>query len=540
MSTAIRIVAGGRPAQTVVPQEVQLRRPLTGTLAQAGFVLNTRCGERGLCRGCELESSNGLRMKACQVVTEDVQGLTLTIPPQSLLTGRVSIVADFRPRCEFELNPTYRRPMADAYGLCVDIGTTTVVLAAVRLSDGKVIGKASHLNAQVRMGDDVMTRIGRCADADELAEARRLLFSETLLPAWKELRAAHGLEPLALAGVVVAGNTTMLHIFAGEDPSGMGSVPFAPRFLGTREIANADLPLEAEWGELQQVDVSWLLLPGFGAFVGADIAAGWMASGMVDAVGPTLLIDLGTNGEMVVHVDGKLLACATAAGPAFEGVQLRWGTRAVEGSVSRIHGPTLAQRSSALALECIGGRCPRARGFCGSAYMDFLALGWDSGLLTGRGRFDRKVASSSGVELVETEDGLAWPLDPEQPAGPSISEADIALLLQAKAAIAAGVDILLKQAGITRAQIERLYLAGGFGLNLDITSAIGCGLLAGFEARQVEVIGNSSLCGAYICLLDQVRLEELGRATSSVRIIELNTDPDFEDCYIDRMGFGDS
>jgi len=335
-----------------------------------------------------------------------------------------------------------------------------------------------------------------------------------------------------LSGVVVAGNTTMLHLLVGEDPSPMGKVPFTPVFLGSQLRAHATFPwISPVWAGAEEIP--WYLLPGYAAYVGADISAGWLASGMADHTGVTLLIDIGTNGEILLQENGRLTGCATAAGPAFEGRQLSWGTRAIDGSVSRLHGDLLVP--GRLEVETIGRRRPRATGFCGSAYLDFMALGAECGLLTERGRFDPQTASAHGLELGQGEYGRCWYLDPGDPEGPSISDADIALLLQAKAAIAAGVTILLKQTGHRHRDVERVFLAGGFGLNLGIESAIRCGLLAGFRRDQIEVVGNSSLGGAFVCLLDRERASQLELATRAARIVELNEDPDFEDTYIDGL-----
>jgi uncharacterized 2Fe-2S/4Fe-4S cluster protein (DUF4445 family) len=275
------------------------------------------------------------------------------------------------------------------------------------------------------------------------------------------------------------------------------------------------------------------LLPGFAAYVGADISAGWLASGMIEHDGTTLLIDIGTNGEILLQHGRRLSGCATAAGPAFEGTQLSWGTRAIEGAVSRIHGNLLDREN--LAFEYVGRRKARPGGFCGSAYIDFLALGAKSGLLTERGRFDAALCQRLGIRLGQGEWGHCWYFNENDPAGPAISDADIALILQAKAAIAAGVEILLKQSGLVRGEVDRVYLAGGFGLNLGIDSAITCGLLAGFRRDQIEVVGNSSLGGAYVCLLDRMRAADLEHAARGAEIIELNEDPGFEDTYIDHL-----
>ncbi len=529
----IHVSTEGAPDAPVAVSPVYHDRPLSAVLARAGYVLDTRCGQKGLCRGCEVALAGGATVKACQLPAAAVLGRTVRIPGKSLLRGSLAVAVDFQPRCAHELRPLMEPAGGRTLGLCIDIGTTTVVMALVDLGTGKVLGRASGYNAQVRMGEDVLTRIEACARSrDALREGQRLLLEETLSPLWGELMRETGCSGRRLAGVTAAGNTTMLHLLTGEDPAPLGRVPFTPVFLEAQWRAHRSFPwLQPVWAGAEEIP--WYLLPGFGAYVGADIAAGWLASGMADDPGTALLIDLGTNGEILLQHQGALTGCATAAGPAFEGTRLSWGTRAVDGAVARLHGNPLAPPT--LQCEHVGRRKPRAVGFCGSAYLDFLALGAESGLLLPSGRFDAARAAAAGLPLGRGEWGLRWPLDPADPDGPSISEADVALLLQAKAAIAAGTEVLLRQAGLAHHQVGRVYLAGGFGLNLGIDSAIRCGLLAGFRRDQIEVVGNAALGGAYVCLLDRRRAAALERAARAARVIELNLDPRFEDAYIDHL-----
>lgn len=527
----VDVVIQGREEARLEIRPLYRERPLSALLARAGIVLNTRCGQKGLCRGCEVVRADGAPVKSCQVPSEEFAGERIRIPDKSLLQETLSVAVDFQPRCGFDLRPVCGDG-TEGYGLCIDIGTTTVVLALVELEDGRIAGRSSGYNAQVRIGEDVLTRIEACAEAGRVAEAQDLLLNGTLALLWDELSTRTGLSLDAVAAVTVAGNTTMLHLLVGEDPTAMGKVPFRPAFTEMKALRASDLP----WKEgpfSDREDLTLYLLPGYAAYVGADIAAGWLASGMADAPGTTLLLDIGTNGEILLQHEGKLTGCATAAGPAFEGTQLTWGTRAIPGAVSRLHGG-LGQGDS-LTVETVGNRRGRAAGFCGSAYLDFMALGMEAGLLMPNGRFDTEAAAAAGIALGATEFGRCWYLHPEDPEGPSINEADIALLLQAKAAIAAGMEILLKQAGVRHENVNTLFLAGGFGLNIGIESAVRCGLLAGFLPEQVEVVGNTSLGGAYVGLLDRERLGQLTRSTADARIIELNEDPDFEDTFIDHL-----
>jgi uncharacterized 2Fe-2S/4Fe-4S cluster protein (DUF4445 family) len=284
----------------------------------------------------------------------------------------------------------------------------------------------------------------------------------------------------------------------------MGVVPFTPAFLEHRVIR---LP------ELGATDVH--LLPGASAYVGADLCAGVFATGLVYEDGPSLLVDAGTNGEIILKQGRRMYGCATAAGPAFEGAGLSHGVRAGDGAVERIH---FTREPFGVEAEVIGGG--KATGICGSAYVDFLAEGRRVGLLNERGRFDRAFAG---------DDELRIALDV------TVSELDVSRLLQAKAAISAGILTLLHRIGLQPAQVNRLYLAGGFGMHLDVRNAIDCGLLPGFRPNQVEVVGNTSLAGAYLALLDAGVLEELRRIGRNIEIIELNLDSEFETHYIDQL-----
>ena len=213
----------------------------------------------------------------------------------------------------------------------VDVGTTTVVVLLVDLVTGEVLSRAGAFNEQIRFGDNVVTRIEAARKPENLAAMQRAIVMETIQPLLLRAceRAGRPLE--RIAGGAMAGNTTMLHLLAGEDPTPLGIAPFTPRFIKGRQVLASEIKLVAD-GLAPETPIQ--LLPGIAAYIGADITAGIFASGMVFDPTPSLLVDIGTNGEIVLQSGGKLTACATAAGPAFEGCGLRCGTRAREGAVS--------------------------------------------------------------------------------------------------------------------------------------------------------------------------------------------------------------
>jgi len=241
---------------------------------------------------------------------------------------------------------------------------------------------------------------------------------------------------------------------------------------------------------------------------------------------------VGTNGEIVAKMGDRLIGCATAAGPAFEGAGLSCGVRGVRGAIERVR---LAVDPFAVECEVIGGGA-RPLGLCGSAYVDLLWEGRRTGILGSNGRFTPEFAARAGDAIAADKWGRKLRLEARGASGPiSISEVDVARLLQAKAAIAAGITTLLGLLDTTPAAVKTVYLAGGFGLHLSLEHAIGCGLLPGFAEAQVCVVGNTSLGGAFLMLNDRSLLEEAKLACARMVAVELNLQPGFEDAYIDHL-----
>ena len=508
---------------------------LADFLATAGHPLNTRCGRRGLCRGCAVTVEKGTffegenlcsvasgqprEILACLCRRDPAASLRLTIPPRSLLSHPPVVVSDFRTSVPAGCDPIFSRWNELPFGVAVDIGTTTVAILLAELGSGRILARASALNAQVCHGDNVLTRIFLCQqDKSWIAKLQRAFWHDTFRPLFEEVLKKSGVGRGQVAGIVVAGNTTMLHLAAGEDPTSLGTVPFTPRFLGQRVLGPEIAGYET------------VLLPGLSAYVGADIAAGAICCASSYAERPCLLVDVGTNGEILLSGPRGRLACATAAGPAFEGCGLTCGMRAAAGVVEKIR---FAASPFSAGLEIIGsGDTPH--GITGSAYVDFLAEGRGAGLLEENGRFSGDFVNAHPGWFFREEKGLSFLLRPEHP-HLRISEVDVALLLQAKAAIAAGVLTLLERQGLQPRDIDRVFLAGGFGLHLSVPHAIACGLLPGFRADQIEPVGNTALGGTYLAMLDRTLAAEMDALRTGVESIELNLDPGFENRYLDHL-----
>ncbi len=513
---------------------------LSKILAAHGSPLNTRCGERGLCRGCEVRLGEGeltvdnrtvrapATVRACRA--RPGGPVTISIPTRSRIEHRPQIGETFEIAVPCAHDPLFSPDGTRDTGFAVDIGTTTVVVMLVDLASGEILSRAGGFNAQIRFGDNVLTRIDAARNPEAVAAMQTAVVVETLAPLLAQACERAGRGPNRIAGGTVAGNTTMLHLLAGVDPAPLGVAPFTAPFLAGRSLAAADLGFALD-GLPAETPVR--LLPSIAAYIGADLTAGAMATGMIYDDAPSLLVDIGTNGEIILQRGGEFTACATAAGPAFEGAGLACGTRAREGAVSGI---SLSSGSLETRVTTIGEvPVPRASGICGSAYIDFLATARAVGLLGHAGRFEADAWSRvpESRRLVDEDGARALRLGKNHPL--FISEVDVALLLQAKAAIGAGIETLLEIAGIRAGEISRVYLAGGFGMHLNVPHAIACGLLPGFQPRQIRVVGNTSLAGALLALLDQGTLGEMESLRERTDVVELNLIADFEDHYVEHL-----
>jgi uncharacterized 2Fe-2S/4Fe-4S cluster protein (DUF4445 family) len=516
------------------------QRTLADRFAHAGRPLNTRCGQHGLCAGCTVELVAGefhqrdgrvivapAEIKTCQGDLQPGASARLAVLPRSVITHRPQVVTTFKVNVTAAHQPIVPvEPGLSDHGLAIDIGTTTVAVALVDLVTGRIVAEKSGFNRQVELGDDVLTRIQLAGEPSRREALRQAIVMRTLGPLLREVCAAARIEPDRVGGAVVAGNTTMLHLLTGTDPTSMGVAPFRPVFTDHRVYTAGELGWETV---LSATPVH--LLPGFSAYVGADLIAGCLCTGILNDAGPNLLLDVGTNGEIVLRHGTRVRATATAAGPAFEGGRLKCGVRAVPGAIAHV---AFSPESFAPRLEVIPG-APHLAGLCGSAYVDVLAEGIRGGMLTPSGRFDAdRWLAVPPQHRYERGDRRGWQLRADDRAT-IVTESDIAQLLQAKAAIAAGILTLLRSARLTPADINRLYLAGGFGLHLNVDHAITCGLLPGFRPEQIEVVGNTSLGGAWLALVDRTILPEMEAAAVSAEIVELNLDPQFENTFIDQL-----
>lgn len=487
-------------------------------LASEGIELNARCRGKGRCRGCLVNLGLGEEpVRSCETLVQTLESNTvLQISERSLHDKSLSGITEFAllvERGEFQSR--------NGYGFAIDIGTTTVAIALWDLSEGECLGYLSSANAQIPFGDNIVSRIQYSLDSEDgLKRLNKAIWQDTILSLVTSLCENHGVGIGKIENVFIAGNPVMLDILCSEPLEGYGKYPFRVTTLASRNIRSTE-----DW--LGRAGIPITLMGGMGPFVGADITAGLLSAGLDRNSGNFLFIDFGTNGEIVLKAGDRLLATATAAGPAFEGGNLNCGATAKNGVVSSIE-----IHDGNWQLNLVGD-APNTKGLSGAAYIDFLAEAFRIGLLNEFGRFDRKhpLATSSN-----SEGGVFWRV--ELGGGMYVSEPDVAEILQAKAAIAAGVLTLMEKVGLSENEIDAVYIAGGFGVHMNHQNAKDIGLLPDLANDGIEVLGNASLGGASLRLLYPEFEDRERLLLESVEIVELNLQESFEDYYTDCLSIG--
>jgi uncharacterized 2Fe-2S/4Fe-4S cluster protein (DUF4445 family) len=418
------------------------------------------------------------------------------------------------------------------YGMAFDIGTTTVVGSLVDLADGRELAIASAMNPQISFGDDVLSRIERSGSGQASADEMQTTIVGAVGGLIEQLCDDAGVDRRQVYELAFAGNTTMEHLLCGLDVTQLGQVPFVP-------IHGRGLMLRAEQLALDvHRNAALYVFPVIGGFVGGDTVAGILTAKLTEAAAPVLMIDIGTNGEIVLCHDGRLSAASTAAGPAFEGARISCGMRATTGAIEKV------VLDDDVNVNVIANAEPI--GLCGSGLIDLAADMLDAGLITREGRLlgpdelpSELPAAIAGRVAVngegQTEFLIAGDADGR---GVRLNQRDVRELQLATGAIHAGVNILLKQAHLVTGDLEQVLIAGGFGSFIRRSKAQRIGLLpSDVDRRKIRYIGNASLNGARWALLStpaRKRAEEIARMTQHV---ELSRDTNFQMEFAEAMIF---
>jgi len=410
---------------------------------------------------------------------------------------------------------------APVCGLAIDIGTTTVSCLLADLQNGEILAKANTGNGQIRYGADVINRIIEQQKQGGIERLQQAVVAETLDPLIGAVCEGAGISKENIYRMVVASNSTMNHLLLGINANHLRMEPYVPAFFELGRFNPAYIGIKLAPTAMMSV------APNIGSYVGGDITAGTLACTMWDSQELSVLIDLGTNGEIVFGNSDFLMACACSAGPAFEGGDISCGMRAADGAIEAC---TIDLETMAPAFEVIGGGKPI--GLCGSGIIDVVAELFRTGIINGKGKFDRE-----GVRVKRDEYGIGryiieFAENTETGRDISINEVDIGNFIRAKGAIFSAVMSLLAPLGFTTEDIENVMVAGGIGSGINIRNAICIGMLPDLPEEKYSYIGNSSLSGAYAMLVSTDAATEVLDIARSMTYIELSTQPGYMDEFI--------
>lgn len=417
------------------------------------------------------------------------------------------------------------RECARAYGLALDLGSTSLWAGLIDLESKETVAISSQPNMQRVFGADIISRISYCLEnQDGLAELHQVLINN-INAMIEDLLTTAAASVKDVYEMVVVGNPVMLHFFLGLPIAGLATHPCQGLFLDELTVTASSLDLNMNQGG------KIVVVPQIGGFVGADTVScllnipNWNKTKFI-------LIDIGTNGEVVIGNRGKLWAASAAAGPALEGGQIRCGMRAAEGAIDRV----IYQEEAGLAYRVIGNDYPR--GICGSGVIDLTAAllkaGWiDSyGTINDKGR-DQTIIQSGpdGEEFVLHDPQRAWPTKLVY------TQQDIRQVQMAKAALRTAIDLLLEKANLLPTDIQQVYLAGAFGNHLDPVNIVALGLVPQVKLDIIRPIGNAAASGAAAALVSLAKRQEAAIIQAQTTFVELADHPDFQRRFLERMNF---
>lgn len=507
--------AGGEQVLTLKKGE-----SLMELLLREGYYISAVCGGRGRCGKCKVKVLDGI----CAVSPEDEMVFTREelkegwrLSCEAYPEDDLVISFELKGEEEFEVPDCETIQTGVAFGsdkgydVAVDIGTTTIAMQLISKESGEVCGTVTMINGQRKFGADVITRIQ--ASVDHKGKLLQESIRADLQRGLKQLTLEAGCSLEQIKKIAIAGNTTMGHLLMGYPCDSLGVYPFTPVNIDFIKGNFADMiGSEACGAEI-------VLLPGISTYVGGDIVSGLYACGLDKENEVSLLIDLGTNGEMAIGNCERILSTSTAAGPAFEGGNITWGTGSIPGAICSV-----SIEDETATVKTIRDEVPT--GICGTGVVETVAEMLKEELVDETGLLDDEYFDD-GFCLAETADGEEI----------MFTQKDVREIQLAKAAIRAGIETLLVRYGVEKEQVAKVYLAGGFGYKLDLEKAFAIGMLPEEFRGKVEAVGNSSLHGAVKYLREAQGDEAVRRIVDVSEEIGLSTDKDFNEFYMDAMMF---
>ncbi len=495
---------------------------LSHAVRELGFTIDMPCNGKGICGKCLVRASGMLSEKTDEeqkLLPED-DGFRLSCVTYALGDAHIDLRTDRVDKILADgIFPEFnRRPIANDYGFAVDIGTTTVVVYLYDLRSCEVLSKRSFKNPQRIFGADVISRVEEALknSPNKLSE----LINNELTQAFSEMCREVAVAQNTVSIAVITGNTTMMYLLLKEDVKPLSAAPFEiSRFLG-EEIASSELKFGG-------FDNCKTYLPHtISAFVGADITCATLSSRIYEKNETSVLVDIGTNGEMSLSHNGEIFACSTAAGPAFEGAGITMGSAAISGAINKV-----ALEGDSIVYTTIDGAT--ASGICGSGIIDMLAVLVKAELIDETGfideeneKFARYLCEYNGETAIRIGDSEVY-----------ITQSDIRELQLSKSAICAGIYSLINAASVECADVAQLYLAGGFGSFINIESAAIIGLIPSELKDKSCALGNAAMVGAIMVLLSEEECQNSSKIAQKTQVLDLSTSSFFMNKYVECMMF---
>jgi len=496
---------------------------------QAGIILNSVCGGKGTCEKCAVNiGPDSQRVLACQYRIES--DLTVTIPVSSRFFEQKILAEGLETvGIQPDIYEKYLeiQPKEQIFGVAVDIGTTTVVARLINMADGRCLATEAALNPQTQYGDDVVSRIAY-ADTDAKSAELQKVIIDCINGLIDRLCNKTAIDGKQIFEVCAVGNTTMNHIFLKLPVKQLGQAPYKACSLDAKDITADESALQINpAGNVHTVE-------NIAGFVGSDTTAVALATDIDSADRVSLVVDIGTNGELVLGTAEKLYAASCAAGPALEGARISCGSRAVEGAIEAV-----VVNEDDIDLDVIGNS--PAHSICGSGLIDAVAVLLNLGIVDATGRFaeaaslEGKLSPALFSRIIEKDKQPAFELDDSRKV--ILTQADIRQVQLAKAAIRAGIILLERKLGIADSDIQQIFLAGAFGNYIRAESALRLKILPDVPTERIRFVGNAASSGAQMILLSEQCREKAKDLARKIEYVEIAHQPDFQTVFANSMAF---
>ncbi len=496
---------------------------------QAGIILNSVCGGKGTCKKCllSLEPDND-QVLACQHRIDS--DLTVTIPTTSRFFEQKILAHGIDVRTRISIEPG--TAVEQIFGLAVDIGTTTVVAKLIDMTNADCLATQAALNPQAQYGDDVISRIAYAQNNTKLAELQKLII-DCINKLIADLSSKASIDPNQIHQACIVGNTTMNHIFLKLPVTGLGRAPYNAYSLDANDLPAKQLSLEIS------PDANVHTVENIAGFVGSDTTAVALAVDIASVEQTTLVVDIGTNGELVLGTADKLYAASCAAGPALEGARITCGSRAVAGAIEAVF-----VNDDDIDVDVIGSQPPHS--VCGSGLVDAVAVLLDLGIVDATGRFvgpeklSRRLPPAILPRITQLDGQPAFIIADQTSTGVRkvlLTQQDIREVQLAKAAIRAGTKLLQRKLQLEDEDIKQILLAGAFGNYIRRESAVRIGLLPDIPIERIRFVGNAASSGAQMILLSGQFREQARQLARKIEYIEIAHEEDFEFVFADAMAF---